>query len=568
MNRRRLLLGMGTTAAGAGAVFGSGAFTQVQAERSVTIGIDEDSAALLQLTPGSGVGSVDTDGSGQLVIDTEQLTNGGNQGFSVGSTVLLGETDGDGIPSELSSASVDGNDAKVAFKLTNNFETVPGDDDGNDEIDIAINLEDIAVDSTNEPQSSLTFIGTVDPGSNNPTTEVVSGGSQAIFNDVAHDSEIYFAILLETASTTEPEDIKGTVRFRAGPNLANEFPTDATVSDSGIVNVTQDTTHTSIQSAVDGANTGDLIQVGTDQIGSVTIGVEGLTLEAGDGSSPTITQDSGTVIDVNADDVTVDGLTVEAGDGTTAVDIGGVSDSAAVALTANTFDLTAGTGTDNPAVGIQAGSGAGVTETIEDNTFQANADNFLGNQYAPTFVDDDGRVDLGAIQSENTFEPGVKQTDNLLKAAVPVTTDGEFTQALTDDLDAGNPVAGGYLALSDSYTDGLDSQSIASQQTSGSGLPSGFVRVDIEPADINTDNSYSPVNRGGNAISGAYVLETGQVLYVNVILSGGEAYFFVPDAYSGQELTLAVGNFNQSSDASTWADLSSNDIIIQNFEVV
>ena len=313
MNRRRLLLGMGTTAAGAGAVFGSGAFTQVQAERSVTIGIDEDSAALLQLTPGSGVGSVDTDGSGQLVIDTEQLTNGGNQGFSVGSTVLLGETDGDGIPSDLSSTSVVGNDAKVAFKLTNNFQTVPGDDDGNDKIDIAINLEDIAVDSTNEPQSSLTFIGTVDPENSDPTTEVVSGGSQAIFNDVAHDSEIYFAILLETASTTEPEDIKGTVRFRAGPNLANEFPTDATVSDSGIVNVTQDTTHTSIQSAVDGANTGDLIQVGNGTFSTVTIDKEGLTLEAAEGASPIIGADGGDgfAVGIQASDVRVEGFTVQ-----------------------------------------------------------------------------------------------------------------------------------------------------------------------------------------------------------------------------------------------------------------
>ncbi len=222
---------MGTTAAGAGAVFGSGAFTQVEAERNLTIGIDEDSTALLQLTAGSGVGSVDTDGNGQLVIDTTKITDSGNQGFSVGSTVLLGETDGDGIPSDPSSATVSNDDAKAAFKLTNNFETVPGDDDDNDEIDIAINLEDVAVDSANEPQSDLTFIGTFYSDGSTGTTEAVAGGRQAVFKDVAHDSEIYFAILLETASTTDPEDIKGTVRFRVGPSIANEFPTEVTATE-------------------------------------------------------------------------------------------------------------------------------------------------------------------------------------------------------------------------------------------------------------------------------------------------------------------------------------------------
>jgi len=52
MQRRKLLLGLGTTAGGAGAV-GSGAFTSVNAQRDVAVRVADDSDALLSLQPGS-----------------------------------------------------------------------------------------------------------------------------------------------------------------------------------------------------------------------------------------------------------------------------------------------------------------------------------------------------------------------------------------------------------------------------------------------------------------------------------------------------------------------------------
>ena len=47
MNRRNVLVGLGTAAAGSGIVFGSGAFTQVQADRELVVTVSGDDAAVL-----------------------------------------------------------------------------------------------------------------------------------------------------------------------------------------------------------------------------------------------------------------------------------------------------------------------------------------------------------------------------------------------------------------------------------------------------------------------------------------------------------------------------------------
>lgn len=49
MNRRNVLIGLGATAAGGGAVLGSGAFSQVTADREVAVSATGDDGALLQL---------------------------------------------------------------------------------------------------------------------------------------------------------------------------------------------------------------------------------------------------------------------------------------------------------------------------------------------------------------------------------------------------------------------------------------------------------------------------------------------------------------------------------------
>lgn len=51
MERRKFLIGAGGTAIGASALIGSGAFTRVSAERSVTVQATGDASAFLRLTP-------------------------------------------------------------------------------------------------------------------------------------------------------------------------------------------------------------------------------------------------------------------------------------------------------------------------------------------------------------------------------------------------------------------------------------------------------------------------------------------------------------------------------------
>jgi hypothetical protein len=73
MNRRNALLGLGAILTGGGALFGSGAFSQVQAERQVNLDIAGDSSAALGLSQGTGaaevVSTADTnDASGNVSV--------------------------------------------------------------------------------------------------------------------------------------------------------------------------------------------------------------------------------------------------------------------------------------------------------------------------------------------------------------------------------------------------------------------------------------------------------------------------------------------------------------------
>jgi len=208
MNRRNIILGLTTAAAGSGIVFGSGAFTQVQAERNLTIGVDEDADALLALDAGDNVASVyNSDSAGELVIDTEQLSTDG-EGFNAGATAQIGSTNND-LPSP-DSATVDNTEADdVAFVVTNNFDTVDGGNDSND-IDVKLDLS-----NASSGDGTLYFIGTVYPGD---TTKVAdTGGSQSVTFTLSPDDKIYFAIQIQTDSTTSTNDFDGTVTFTVEP---------------------------------------------------------------------------------------------------------------------------------------------------------------------------------------------------------------------------------------------------------------------------------------------------------------------------------------------------------------
>jgi len=115
MNRRMLLAGLCTAASGSGLVFGSGAFTQVNTARNVTVAVDNDSDALIELTAGD-PSPVAENASGELEISTENF--GG--AFNEDATVEIGDTTD---PSHT-----------PAFSVTNNFD---------ESINLTIDLQNI-----------------------------------------------------------------------------------------------------------------------------------------------------------------------------------------------------------------------------------------------------------------------------------------------------------------------------------------------------------------------------------------------------------------------------------------
>jgi hypothetical protein len=72
ITRRNALIGMGTVAAGAGVIGGTGAFTSVQADRSVSVTTTGDSSAALQIFPATTSGSV---GNGTITNNADTYTN-------------------------------------------------------------------------------------------------------------------------------------------------------------------------------------------------------------------------------------------------------------------------------------------------------------------------------------------------------------------------------------------------------------------------------------------------------------------------------------------------------------
>jgi len=84
MNRRTVLLALGAAAVVTGVVFGTGAFTQVEAERTANIAVADDSTAFLQLEGNnSNFASTTSSGGAQVVqIDLDAGSGGGGDGVN------------------------------------------------------------------------------------------------------------------------------------------------------------------------------------------------------------------------------------------------------------------------------------------------------------------------------------------------------------------------------------------------------------------------------------------------------------------------------------------------------
>ena len=117
MNRRNVLLGLGTAAAGSGIVFGSGAFTQVQADRELVVTVSGDDAAVLGIN----------------VDSTDELVNDNPGGTDVAFEIDLDDDFGNvGVDSFL---ELDGD-----FTFSNNA--------ANEDDEIEIELDELGADGS------------------------------------------------------------------------------------------------------------------------------------------------------------------------------------------------------------------------------------------------------------------------------------------------------------------------------------------------------------------------------------------------------------------------------------
>lgn len=113
LNRRNVLIGIGTVAVGSGAALGSGAFTQVSAQRTMSVDVAGDANAFLALEAVASTGAVtDTGGtdSNELEIDLSGSFATGD-GVNDNALTSIGELDSMTSPSGVNTA---------AFTITNN----------------------------------------------------------------------------------------------------------------------------------------------------------------------------------------------------------------------------------------------------------------------------------------------------------------------------------------------------------------------------------------------------------------------------------------------------------------
>ncbi|GAB7091985.1 hypothetical protein JCM18237_22560 [Halorubrum luteum] len=375
LNRRKTLLGLGAAAGGGGIVFGSGAFTQVQADRDVTIGIDSDSEALLALKANDDVTSVfEDEESGELVIDTDELSDD-DEGFNVGSTVTIGRIEtGSGDFGTV----VEGEEA---FKVVNNFDEVGGGEDGALDVEIdASDINDPEVDPEEDDQHQLIFTITHRDEDDNVITDdldfsAAKEGSIAIGN-VESGDQLDVAIGLLTGNAHAPDELSGDIIFAAEP-ASGEFIEPATP----VRNTSREpaSEYQTLSAAVADAGDSETLELGdatyTDR---VTIENDGLTIEAAaDEASPTV--DGQGEIPVLVDGA--DGVTVDPHDDIeflSGIDVGAdFSDYPAepVADRGLTVDVTVGAEAEFKSIGAALnGKGADTTILVESDYDASNED--------------------------------------------------------------------------------------------------------------------------------------------------------------------------------------------------
>ena len=197
MNRRNVLLGLGTAAAGSGIVFGSGAFTQVSADRDVNLEIVDDTDADVEINDTA----LETDNAviddGTLEIDVD--------GANRDAELRIGEGDVD----ETLDYSTEF-DQIGAFKIINGLEPA-----GDIDLDITLDVDqsnainEITLHATGEEDPGTTAVDaelTVSPDDGSPGEETLT------LNDIEGETQV--AIDIKTKDETD-DDVGGTLTIQA-----------------------------------------------------------------------------------------------------------------------------------------------------------------------------------------------------------------------------------------------------------------------------------------------------------------------------------------------------------------
>jgi hypothetical protein len=226
-NRRKFITGLGALAAGSAAAVGTGAFTSVEADRTVNVAVADDASAFLSLDDiDSSPNSEYVDVSGEQVILNLDSTNSGGSGFNAGAETRIDDlirvanqgTQTINVWVTLDAESGDTfNDDTLYFYPGDATDTALNDGEGDGDGDNVLGLTpgesanlgvlvDLGDVSTASETPTATFHANVDEGDSSPVDE--SGGSFAV---VAEDgsgdfSDLQTAIDNATGSTIAVKD--------------------------------------------------------------------------------------------------------------------------------------------------------------------------------------------------------------------------------------------------------------------------------------------------------------------------------------------------------------------------
>ena len=170
MNRRNVLIALGAVAIMTGIVFGTGAFTQVEADRTVNVDVAEDADAFLAIEEGPGANAdyVDTDDDGAIVVNLDgtnvdgdglnpdavtsiddliTLTNQGTQEVGLRFELEVGGADDEGITLTFDETTLDvGDSTDGDLEIVTGdagAESLPNDFDGDITLTIVADADDV-----------------------------------------------------------------------------------------------------------------------------------------------------------------------------------------------------------------------------------------------------------------------------------------------------------------------------------------------------------------------------------------------------------------------------------------